>query len=144
VEQRISLITLGVADVARSRRFYEALGWRASGASQESVAFFQLGGMALGLYGREALAEDAGLVETAPGGPDFGGITLAQNVRSQEAVDQMLAEAVRAGARILKPAQKVFWGGYSGYFADPDGHPWEVAWNPGFALEADGSLRLPD
>jgi catechol 2,3-dioxygenase-like lactoylglutathione lyase family enzyme len=144
MEPRISLITLGVADVARSRRFYEALGWRASGASQESVAFFQLGGLALGLFGRASLAEDAGLAETEPGAPGFGGIALAQNVRSPEAVDALLAEAERAGARILRPARKVFWGGYSGYFADPDGHPWEIAWNPGFAIEADGSLRLPD
>ncbi|MDR3500098.1 MAG: VOC family protein [Parvibaculum sp.] len=140
MEPRISLITLGVADVARSRRFYEALGWRASSASQEGVAFFQAGGMALALFGREALAEDAGLADAGSG---FGGIALAQNMRTQEAVDQLMAEAERAGARIVKPAQKVFWGGYSGYFADPDGHLWEIAWNPGFALDADGSLRLP-
>lgn len=141
MEPRISLVTLGVADIGRSRRFYEALGWKASGTSVESTVFFQLGGMALSLYGRAALAGDACL---PPEGSGFGGITLAQNVRSEEAVDQLLAEAERAGARVLKPAQRAFWGGYSGYFADPDGHPWEVAWNPGFALEADGRLRLPD
>jgi uncharacterized glyoxalase superfamily protein PhnB len=141
MEPRISLVTLGVADIGRSRRFYEALGWKASSASVESTVFFQLGGMALALFGRDALAEDACLPAEGSG---FGGITLAQNVRSEEAVDQLLAEAERAGARILKPAQRVFWGGYCGYFADPDGHPWEVAWNPGFALESDGSLRLPD
>jgi catechol 2,3-dioxygenase-like lactoylglutathione lyase family enzyme len=141
MEPRISLVTLGVGDVARSRRFYEALGWKASGASVESTVFFQLGGMALALYGRADLAGDAGLSEAGPG---FGGVMLAQNVRSSEAVDALLIEAERAGAQILKAGQKVFWGGYVGYFADPDGYPWEVAWNPGFVLEADGTLRLPD
>lgn len=141
MEPRISLVTLGVADVARSRRFYEALGWKASSASVESTTFFQLGGMALVLFGKAALAEDACL---PPEGTGFGGITLAQNVHSPEAVDALLIEAERAGARILKPGQKVFWGGYCGYFADPDGYPWEVAWNPGFKIEADGSLRLPE
>ena len=141
MEPRISLITLGVANVALSRRFYEALGWRASSASQEDIAFFQLGPVALGLYGRSALAKDANLTDSPAG---FAGISLAQNLASEEAVDQLLDEASRAGARILKPAQRVFWGGYSGYFADPDGHIWEVAFNPGFKLEADGSLRLPD
>jgi uncharacterized glyoxalase superfamily protein PhnB len=141
MEARISLITLGVSDMGRARRFYEALGWRASSASQQEVTFFQLGGMALGLYGRAELAKDANLSDTEAG---FGGIALAQNQPSEEAVDQLLAEAARAGARILKPAQRAFWGGYSGYFADPDGHPWEVAYNPGFRLEADGRLQLPD
>lgn len=141
MEPRISLITLGVADVARARAFYERLGWRASGASQDEVAFFQAGGMALGLFSRGALAEDAHLPDKGGGG--FGGITLAQNVGSEEAVDQLLEEARRAGATILKPAQRAFWGGYTGYFADLDGHPWEVAFNPGFKLETDGSLRLP-
>lgn len=141
MEPRISLITLGVTDMGRARRFYEALGWRASSASQADVTFFQLGGMALSLYGRSALAEDASLPDTRA---EFGGIALAQNLASEEAVDQLLVEAARAGARILKPAQRAFWGGYSGYFADPDGHPWEVAYNPGFKLEADGCLRLPE
>ncbi|MCC7351451.1 MAG: VOC family protein [Phycisphaerales bacterium] len=140
MEQRISLITLGVADVGKSRRFYEKLGWKASSASEEAVVFFQLGGMALGLYGRDALAEDAKL---PPGGSGFGGITLAYNVRQRQDVDRILEEAQQAGGKLLKPAQDVFWGGYSGYFADPDGHPWEVAWNPGFALGEDGSLTLP-
>jgi len=140
MDTRISLITLGVADVSRARAFYESLGWVASGASQAEVAFFQAGGMALALFSRAALAEDAHLADT--GGP-FGGITLAQNMVSEEAVDQLLEEARRAGATILKPAQRVFWGGYSGYFADLDGHPWEVAYNPGFKLEADGRLVLP-
>ncbi|MFO0997362.1 MAG: VOC family protein [Alphaproteobacteria bacterium] len=140
MEQRLSLITLGVRDIARSRRFYEALGWRASSASMESVVFFQLGGIGLALYGREPLAADAGL---AADGSGFGGITLAHNVRSREEVDATLAHAAASGARILKPAGKVFWGGYSGHFADPDGHPWEVAWNPGFPLSPNGALHLP-
>lgn len=141
MDARISLITLGVADMVRARAFYEQLGWKASGASQETVTFFQAGGMALGLFSRAALAEDAHVTDAGSG---FGGITLAQNMASEEAVDQLLEEARRAGATILKPAQRVFWGGYSGYFADPDGHPWEVAYNPDFKLEADGSMRLPD
>jgi catechol 2,3-dioxygenase-like lactoylglutathione lyase family enzyme len=141
MEQRLSLVTLGVADVACSRRFYERLGWKVSGASNESIAFFQLGGVALALFGRAALARDAGL----PGeGRGFGGITLAHNVRAREEVDAVLARAKEAGARILKSAEDAFWGGYSGYFADPDGHPWEVAWNPQFPLRDDGGLQLPD
>jgi len=140
MEPRISLITLGVADIGRARAFYERLGWRASPSSNDSVAFFQLGGLALGLYGREALAEDA---QTGPVGAGFGGITIAQNQRSPDEVDRVLAEAVAAGGRLLKPGQKVFWGGYSGYFADPDGHAWEVAWNPFFTLDEQGRLILP-
>jgi catechol 2,3-dioxygenase-like lactoylglutathione lyase family enzyme len=139
MEPRISLVTLGVADMARARRFYEALGWRASGPS-EGVTFFQAGGMILSLYGRDALAEDAHL---PPGASGFGGITLAYNVHERADVDHVLGEAKAAGATILKPGEDVFWGGYSGYFADPDGHPWEVAWNPHFPLAEDGSIRLP-
>ncbi|HEX4508142.1 MAG TPA: VOC family protein [Alphaproteobacteria bacterium] len=139
MEPRISLVTLGVADMARARRFYEALGWCASGPS-EGVTFFQAGGMILSLYGRKALAEDARL---PAGGSGFGGITLAYNVRERADVDKVLDEARAAGAAILKPAEEAFWGGYSGYFADPDGHPWEVAWNPGFTILEDGSVRLP-
>ena len=143
MEQRLSLITLGVANLPRSRRFYEdGLGWTPSSASQDSIVFFQLGGIGLALYGREALAEDAHLAESGPTS-GFGGITLAHNVRTREEVDAVLALAERAGGRILKPAQDVFWGGYSGYFADPDGHPWEVAWNPFAPLAEDGSLQLP-
>ena len=124
MEQRLSLVTLGVANLVGSRRFYEQLGWRASSASSESVVFFQLGGIGLALFGRAALAQDAGL----PGeGSGFGGIALAHNVRTREEVDAVLDRAGRAGARILKPAEDAFWGGYVGYFADPDGHPWEVA-----------------
>ncbi|MGB5093939.1 MAG: VOC family protein [Parvibaculum sp.] len=141
MEPRISLVTLGVSDVAVSRRFYEALGFRASGASQATIAFFQMGGMALALFGHDALREDAGL---APANLRPGGVTLAQNVGSPELVDKFLVEAERAGATILKAGHKAFWGGYTGYFADPDGHPWEIAWNPHFALLEDGSIRLPD
>jgi uncharacterized glyoxalase superfamily protein PhnB len=142
MERRLTLVTLGVADVARNRRFYEQLGWKASSASSESIVFFQLGGgIALALYGRAALAQDACL----PGdGSGFGGVTLAHNVRTREEVDAVLDRARKAGARILKPAEDAFWGGYSGYFADPDGHPWEVAWNPHFPLRDDGGLQLPE
>ncbi|MFZ5789962.1 MAG: VOC family protein [Pseudomonadota bacterium] len=141
MEPRISLVTLGVSDIARSRRFYEGLGLKASAAGNDSVAFFQMGGIVLAVWGRGDLARDAGLPEPASG---FGGVALAHNVRLRAEVDTVLAEAERAGGRILKPAEDAFWGGYSGYFADPDGHPWEVAWNPHFAIAPDGSLRLPD
>jgi uncharacterized protein len=138
MQQRLTLITLGVRDLGASRRFYEdGLGWQPAASSQASVSFYDLGGFALGLYGLEALAEDAHLTVGAPG---FGGITLAYNCPSPEEVDRTLAEAVAAGATLLKPAARVFWGGYSGYFADPDGYPWEVAHNPGFELDAAGRL----
>lgn len=140
MEQRLSLVTLGVADVARSRWFYEALGWRASPASQEGIAFFQLGGIGLALFGRAALAEDAGL----PPGQGVGGVALAHNARTRQEVDTILERARAAGAGILRPARDTSWGGYAGYFADPDGHPWEVAWNPHFPLRPDGTLQLPD
>jgi catechol 2,3-dioxygenase-like lactoylglutathione lyase family enzyme len=140
MEQRISLITLGVSDLNRSKAFYERLGWKRSAVDAEGVAFFQVGGMVLSLFPREHLAEDAGL---SPEGSGFCGIALAYNTRSKEEVKEVLREAERAGARILKPAQDAFWGGYSGYFSDPDGYPWEVAWNPGFTIEPDGSIRLP-
>ena len=140
MEQRLSLVTLGVADVARARAFYQRLGWRASSVSNADIAFFQLNGFALALYGRAALAEDAAMADAGPG---FGGIALAYNVRERHEVDAVLAAAQAAGGRILKPARDAAWGGYSGYFADPDGHPWEVAWNPGFAILPDGKLVLP-
>lgn len=140
MEPRISLITLGVADLARSRRFYEAMGFSASRDSQGDVVFFQAGGMALALYPRGKLAEDAMVPDSAPG---FSGITLAHNVASPAAVDRVIGEAVAAGGRLVKTGQPVFWGGYSGYFADPDGHLWEVAHNPFFPLGEDGSLILP-
>ncbi|HZP20005.1 MAG TPA: VOC family protein [Bauldia sp.] len=138
MEQRVSLVTLGVTDLDRSRRFYEALGWR-RGNDNPDVVFFQTGGSILALWRRDALAEDAGVADTAPG---FSGIALAQNVRSKTEVDAVLAEALRAGARILKEARDVFWGGYSGYFADPDGHIWEVAWNPFWRLDGEGRVSL--
>jgi catechol 2,3-dioxygenase-like lactoylglutathione lyase family enzyme len=143
MEQRLSLVTLGVADLAHSRRFYEeGLGWRASGASTGEVAFFQLGGIALALWSREALAEDARLPGPGPSAA-LGGIALAHNVRTREEVDAILARARAAGGRVLRPGEDASWGGYTGYFADPDGHLWEVAWNPHFTLRDDGSLRLP-
>ena len=140
MEQRLSLVTLGVGDLAASRAFYKRLGWTESPPSNESVAFFQCGGMVFALWGRDALAEDAGVA--APG-KGFANVSLAQNVRSKEAVDAVLAEAKKAGATILEPGTEAFWGGYTGYFADPDGFAWEVAWNPGFEILADGSIKLP-
>jgi catechol 2,3-dioxygenase-like lactoylglutathione lyase family enzyme len=140
MEPRLTLVTLGVADVARSRSFYEALGFKASAASQESVAFLDAGGVVLALFRRAALAEDATVPDSAPG---FSGIALAHNTRSEAEVDRVLREAVAAGGRLTKPGQKVFWGGYSGYFADPDGHLWEVAYNPAWPLDAEGRPQLP-
>jgi catechol 2,3-dioxygenase-like lactoylglutathione lyase family enzyme len=141
MEPRISLITLGVADLGRARAFYEQLGYHASPASQGDIIFFQAGALGLALYPRGALAEDATVPEPGDG---FRGITLAHNVRRRGDVAAVLAEAAAAGGRIVKPAQDVFWGGHSGYFADPDGHLWEVAWNPHFPLAEDGSLTLPN
>jgi uncharacterized protein len=140
MEQRISLVTLGVADLARSRAFYERLGWTRAMRGAEGIAFFQAGGMALALYPRGELAADASV---AAEGGGFRGVTLAYNARSRAEVDAVMAEAEAAGATITKPAREAVWGGYSGYFADPDGFLWEVAWNPGFAIAADGSIRLP-
>jgi len=141
MEQRISIVTLGVADLARSRDFYERLGWMRAVKGVDGIAFFQAGGVAFALYPRRDLAADAGVAATSEG---FCGFTLAYNTRSRAEVDAVLAEAASAGATIAKPAQEAVWGGYSGYFADPDGFLWEVAWNPGFAIAADGSLRLPE
>jgi predicted lactoylglutathione lyase len=140
MEQRVSLITLGVADLTRSREFYERLGWRRSMADAEGVVFFQAGGMALALFPRSELAKDANIYDDGRG---FSGIALAYNARSREDVDSLLAEAQAAGAKIPKPAQQAFWGGYSGYFTDPDGFLWEVAWNPSFTIAQDGSIQLP-
>jgi hypothetical protein len=141
MDQRLTLVTLGVADLARSRAFYEALGWRRSVKAAEGVAFYQAGGIAVSLYPREELAKDAGVPPEGSGFPRFA---LAHNVRGREEVDAVLAEAEAAGARIVKPAEEAFWGGYSGCFADPDGFLWEVAWNPGFPLSDDGAVILPD
>ncbi|MGH9136409.1 MAG: VOC family protein [Acidimicrobiales bacterium] len=137
MEQRISLITLGVADTARARAFYEALGW--SGESPDGdVVFFQAGGMIVALWGRDKLAEDSVVDDT--GG--WGGVTLAYNVASPAEVDAVLAEAEAAGATIGRPGATTFWGGYSGVFIDPDGHPWEVANNPAWTVTDDGSTLL--
>jgi len=141
MEQRVSIITLGVADLTRSREFYERLGWRRSMAKAEGVVFFQAGGMALALFPRHELAKDANIASEGHG---FSGISLAYNARNREEVDAVLAEAKAAGAKLLKPAQEAFWGGYSGYFSDPDGFLWEVAWNPSFPMAADGAIRIPD
>jgi len=139
---RINLVTLGVADLEASSAFYERLGWRRGARGGEAeVRFFALSGLVLALFSRQALADDAKVPNTPPG---FGGIALAINLPSEAAVDDGLAAAAAAGARILKPAERTSWGGYSGYFADPDGHPWEVAYNPGFPLNADGRIVLPD
>ncbi|HJS31523.1 MAG TPA: VOC family protein [Alphaproteobacteria bacterium] len=141
MEQRVSLITLGVSDLARSREFYRRLGWRRSMTRAEGVAFFQIGGLALALYPREHLARDA---EIEAPGPGFSRLALAYNTRTRDEVDQVLAEAEAAGATILKRGHDVFWGGYVGFFADPDGFLWEIAWNPSFAMSEDGSIRLPE
>ena len=139
--QRVTLITLGCRDLARSREFYAALGWQAHPESQESVVFYQMQGTVLGLFGREALAADQG----RPGVPlGTGAMTLAQNFPTEAEVDAAYAAALAAGAEALKAPEKVFWGGYSGYWADPDGHVWEVAMNPYWPLAGDGSLTLPD
>jgi predicted lactoylglutathione lyase len=141
MEQRVSLITLGVADLQDSREFYERLGWRPSMANTEGVVFFQTGGMALALYPRRELAKDANVSAQGDG---FSGISLAYNARTRAEVDSVLNEAEAAGAKLVKPAQEAFWGGYSGYFSDPDGFLWEVAWNPSFPIAADGSIRIPE
>lgn len=138
---RINLVTLGVADVQASTAFYERLGLRRSAQSQPSVAFFQLGAVVLGLFGRADLAADAGVADTPPG---FSGVTLAHNVGSPEEVRAVIAEAVAAGARLVKEPEAVFWGGFSGYFADPDGHLWEVAHNPFWPIDETGAVHLPD
>jgi len=140
MEQRVTLITLGVADLDASRSFYERLGWKRSVAAAEGVAFFQAGGVVLALYPRTDLARDLGVAFDPPAACP---ISVAQNVRSRDEVDRILAEAVAAGAKLLKPGADVFWGGYVGYFADPDGFTWEVAWNPYFPLDAEGRIALP-
>jgi catechol 2,3-dioxygenase-like lactoylglutathione lyase family enzyme len=140
VEQRISLVTLGVADLARSRTFYGELGWH--GQEVEETLFFQAGGLAVVLWARDKLAADSGVEDTGHDG--FGGVTLAHNVRSRAEVDEIMTAAAAAGAHVTKAATETFYGGYAGFFTDPDGHVWEIAHNPGFTLGADGSLELPD
>lgn len=144
---RLSLVTLGTVDLVRARRFYEmGLGFRVSSSSNDSVAFLDGGSVVISLYGRAALAEDAMLRDDLPDGAPagtFSGFTLAWNVGSRDEVDLVMARAARAGAKMLKPAAEAFWGGYSGYFADPDGFAWEVAHNPHWPLDAHGKLVLP-
>ena len=138
MEQRVSLITLGVADVARARAFYEALGWTTAAQPDDDVVFFQAGGMIVALWSRAQLAEDTAISD----GGGWGGITLAHNVRSPIEVDAVLAEAKAARATIPRARAETFWGGYSGVFVDPDGHAWEVAHNPHWTLAEDGSISL--
>jgi catechol 2,3-dioxygenase-like lactoylglutathione lyase family enzyme len=138
MEQRLSLVTLGVADLARARAFYESLGWATRAEPDADVVFFQTGGMIVALWGRGQLAEDSG-VDDAGG---WGGVTLALNVRSPAEVDAVIDEARAAGARIARAGAETFWGGYSGVFVDPDGHPWEVAHNPHWTIDDDGATRL--
>jgi uncharacterized protein len=140
VEQRISLATLGVRDLARARAFYEALGWTTRAAPDDDVVFFRSGGMVLALWDRARLAEDSGVED----GGGWGGVTLAHNVRSQEEVDAVVEEARAAGANIVREPAETFWGGYSAAFTDPDGHPWEIAHNPRWTIHEDGSLELPN
>jgi predicted lactoylglutathione lyase len=138
VQPRLTVVTLGVSDLRRARRFYEAIGWRSPCEPESDVVFFESGGMVLALWGREQLAEDSVVADT--GG--WGGVTLAYNVRSPEEVDRVIEEARAAGATIGRPGAETFWGGYSGIFIDPDGHPWEVAHNPHWSLAEDGSVNI--
>ncbi|MES1247463.1 MAG: VOC family protein [Actinomycetota bacterium] len=138
MEQRLSLVTLGVADLARARRFYEALGWTTGAAEGDDVVFFQAGDLVVALWGRAALAEDSGVED----GGGWGGVTLAHNVAGPESVDAVIEQARSAGARIAREGAPTFWGGYSGVFVDPDGHPWEVAHNPHWTLTESGGVRL--
>jgi uncharacterized protein len=142
MEQRLSLIALGVSDVSRSRRFYEQLGWQ--GQEVDDTVFFQAGCVALTLWSRDKLALDSGVGDGDGDNRDFSGVVVAHNVRSRDEVTEILTATVNAGGRVTRPAQATFYGGYAGYFSDPDGHLWEVAYNPGFALGEDGSLTLPD
>ena len=141
MRQKLSIITLGVIDLERSLRFYrDGLGWKLSSASLEDIAFLPMGGVVLGLYSRDLLAEDA-MVDAK--GEGFSGITLAYNTKSKAEVHEVLERVKTLGAKIVKSAQDVSWGGYHGYFADPDGHLWEVAWNPGFEFDENDNLKLP-
>jgi len=139
MDQRISIITLGVSDLDASRAFYSRLGFKEAKASQKAIAFFSMGSFVFALFPQHELRHDVG-TDLEGAGP--GAMTLAYNARSKEETDEVLAHAVNCGAKLLKPAEEVFWGGYSGYFADPDGHLWEVAYNPHWPIEADGSIHL--
>jgi predicted lactoylglutathione lyase len=139
MEQRLSLVTLGVRDLDRARSFYEALGWTTGAAPDDDVVFFQAGGMIVALWGRDQLTEDSEVDDS--GG--WGGITLAYNTRSPQEVDSVIEEARKAGAKIGREPAETFWGGYSAIFIDPEGHPWEVAHNPRWTIADDGSVSLP-
>ncbi len=139
MEQRVSLITLGVSDLARSRAFYEGLGWTTGAEASDDVVFFQAGCMVVALWDRAKLAEDS----TVGDGGGWGGVTLAYNTRSTDEVDEVIRQARAAGATIGREPAETFWGGYSGVFIDPDGHPWEVAHHPRWTIESDGSLTIP-
>jgi predicted lactoylglutathione lyase len=138
MDQRLSLLTLGVSDLARSRAFYEALGWTTGAAPGDDVVFFQTGCMVVALWSRASLAEDSGVEDS--GG--WGGIALAYNTRSPDEVDAVIEEARAAGGAITREPGETFWGGYSAMFCDPDGHPWEVAHNPRWEITDDGSVRI--
>ena len=140
MDQRVSVVTLGVGDLPRARVFYAALGWTTRAEPGADVVFFQAGGLILALWDRARLATDSGVSD----GRGWGGVTLAHNVASPEEVDAVLAEAERAGATISRPGGETFWGGYSGVFLDPDAHPWEVAHNPHWTLRESGSVSLAD
>ena len=139
MEQRVTVITLGVTDLARARAFYESIGWVTRAKSGDDVVFFQAGGMVVSLWGRGQLAADSGVED----GGGWGGVTLAHNVGSPAEVDAVIAEVRAAGATITREPGETFWGGYSAAFCDPDGHPWEVAHNPHWELGEDGSVTLP-
>jgi hypothetical protein len=138
MEQRVSLVTLGVADLGRALAFYQAMGWEPASEAADDVVFFQAAGMVVALWDRARLAEDSAV----PDGGGWGGVTLAHNVGSAEAVDLVIDQARAAGAVIGREPATTFWGGYSAVFIDPDGHPWEVAHNPGWTLNADGSVSI--
>ena len=138
MDQRVSLVTLGVSDLARARTFYEALGWRTGAAPADDVVFFQAGGMIVALWSRASLAEDSGVED----GGGWGGVTLAYNARNPEEADTVIGQARAAGARIAREPGPTFWGGYAGVFVDPDGHPWEVAHNPHWTVDDDRSVHL--
>jgi catechol 2,3-dioxygenase-like lactoylglutathione lyase family enzyme len=140
LEPRVSIITLGVLDLGRAIAFYRAMGLEPGMVVPGDVAFFQMGGALLALWPRATLAEDAGVPDSAPG---FSGVALAYNTRSESEVGEVLHKAERAGGRVVKPAQRAFWGGCYGYFADSEGNLWEVAHNPGFPLDAEGRISLP-
>jgi catechol 2,3-dioxygenase-like lactoylglutathione lyase family enzyme len=138
MDQRVSLVTLGVRDLARARAFYERLGWTTGAAPDDDVVFFQAGGMIVALWGRDQLAEDSGVED----GGGWGGVTLAYNTSSPEEVDEVLTQADAAGGTVARWGTETFWGGYSGAFIDPEGHPWEVAHNPHWTVHDDGTVTL--